>query len=326
MRTLPPTGALEAFLAAARAGSLHGASTDLNLSVSALSRRVQKLEQHVGRTLFTRQGNDFQLNVEGRELLASIERPMQELMSAFDSRANPRVKRLSLGVPTSFATAWLIPRLADFRAEHPDIELEIDTSGAPVERLGKTLDVIIFFAAEGEREIVSHPLRRQGSYTVSLAGIVNPLDGMRSTFARTPLLVHRHLPEMLPGWLAEMKLDRAVISKIEKFDDGPLLIAAARSGLGVALVLEDMLNFHDDTDDLVRPFGEYVRTPYSYALAKKPANANSQVIDRFCDWLQERTESDLVPRAVQRKDRSAFASPVRSLGRESDGAKVRSAG
>ena len=101
IRRLPPTGALEAFLAAARYGSLRKASDAMNLSVSALSRRVQKLEQHVGRALFTRSGNEYRLNQQGQRLFAEIEQPFDQMVSAFQRRATPRKMELVVGVPTS---------------------------------------------------------------------------------------------------------------------------------------------------------------------------------------------------------------------------------
>ena len=62
---------------------------------------------------------------------------------------------LVVGVPTSFATAWLIPRLDFFRKANTDIELRLDTSGSPVEKLGDSLDMIIFFAEEGAEKVLA---------------------------------------------------------------------------------------------------------------------------------------------------------------------------
>lgn len=292
MRRLPPTGTLEAFLAAARAGSLRRASEELNLSVSALSRRVQKLEQHSGRRLFTRSGNEYRLNEEGKRLLADIEQPFDQMMSAFEQRSPPNKMELVVGVPTSFATAWLIPRLDSFRKANPDIELRLDTSGSPTRKLGETLDMIIFFAEEGAESVGFQQLRPQGAFTVAREGIVSPLNGLKATLRETPLLVHRYLPHLLDGWMAALGLPRDFKLNIDAFDDGPLLIAAAQSGLGLALVLEDMVNFYGDSARLVRPFGEYVQTPFSYAIASKPASANPRAVQRFRSWIISETRKD----------------------------------
>lgn len=292
IRRLPPTGSFEAFIAAARFGSLKKASDELNLSVSALSRRVQKLEQHAGRALFSRQGNEYRLNKEGQRLFDEISGPFDLVVSAFEDRKAPKTKGLVVGVPTSFATAWLIPRLEDFRRRNPDIDLSLDTSGSPLEKLGDSLDMIVFFAEEGADSLDFQPLRPQGAYMVAKAGLVDPLRGLKATLRDTPLLVHRHLPRILEAWLADVGLPKDYPVQVDSYDDGPLLIAAAQSGLGLALVLEDMVNFYGNSAGLVRPFGEYVRTPFSYALAAKPAGGSTHAIERFRNWIIEETQRD----------------------------------
>lgn len=292
MRRLPPTGSLEAFLAAARAGSLRKASADLSLSVSALSRRIQKLEHHTGQILFSRRGNEFRLNANGRKLFAKIEEPFNQISAAFASDSPEAVERLTIGVPTSFATAWLIPRLESFREQHPNLELRLDTSGSPIEKLGDSLDLIIFFAEEGRDQVEFEPLRPQGAFAVARAGIVQPTAGLKAILRKTTILVHQHLPQILSSWLDEMGIAKDFPLKIETFDDGPLLIAAAQSGLGVALVLEDMLNFYGTQSGLVRPFGEYVRTPFSYAIASKPAEGSARSVKLFRNWILRESQLD----------------------------------
>lgn len=301
IRRLPPTGSLEAFIAAARAGSLRKASDDLNLSVSALSRRVQKLEVHAGRALFSRRGNEYRLNDEGRRLFAEIEEPFDQMMSAFERRGAVGKKGLVVGVPTSFATAWLIPRLDHFRKSNPDIDLRLDTSGSPIEKLGESLDMIIFFAEDGAERVEFQQLRPQGAFLVARAGVVDPLDGLKAALRNTPLLVHRHLPHILESWTAAIGLPKNAELNIDSFDDGPLLIAAAQSGLGMALVLEDMVNFYGNAAGLVRPFGEYVRTPFSYAIAAKPASGSVHAIDRFYNWIVEETRKESQGRLLKKK-------------------------
>ncbi len=292
MRRLPPTGSLEAFLAAARAGSLRKASVDLSLSVSALSRRVQKLEHHTGQTLFSRRGNEFRLNGNGRRLFAKIEAPFDQISAAFELDNAVKANKLTIGVPTSFATAWLIPRLERFRREYPNVELKLDTSGSPIEKLGDSLDLIIFFAEEGAERVEFEPLRPQGTFAVAREGIVEPLIGAKAVLRDTTILVHQHLPQILEGWLREMGVPKDFPLKTETFDDGPLLIAAAQSGLGVALVLEDMLNFYGGQSGLVRPFGEYVQTPFSYAIASQPASSDAKTVKLFRDWIVRESRQD----------------------------------
>lgn len=264
----------------------------MNLSVSALSRRVQKLEQHAGRVLFTRKGNEYRLNEEGRRLLGQIEDPFDQIMAAFEPSGTRGQKSLVVGVPTSFATAWLIPRLEQFRKRNPDIDLRLDTSGSPIEKLGESLDMIIFFAQEGVERVDFEILRPQGAFLLAKEGLVDPLDGLKAALRKTPLLVHRYLPSILDNWKASVGLPDDFPLNVDPFDDGSLLVAAAQSGLGLALVLEDMANFYGSRPGLIRPFGEYVATPFSYAIAAKPASGSVHAIERFRNWIIEETRLD----------------------------------
>jgi len=146
MRRLPPTGALEAFLATARAGTLAAASDDLNLSISALSRRIQALETYVGRPLFERRHHEFRLTSAGQRLLAGMEPVFESLGALLEDLREENQLQITVGVPPSFASAWLMPRLQKFRANHPEVALRLDSSGSPIAKLGMSFDAIILFA------------------------------------------------------------------------------------------------------------------------------------------------------------------------------------
>ncbi|MEL7453277.1 MAG: hypothetical protein AAGJ50_07905, partial [Pseudomonadota bacterium] len=50
--------------------------------------------------------------------------------------------------------------------------------------------------------------------------------------------------------------------------------------------------FYGNAKGLVRPFGEYVRTPFSYAIAAKPVSDNVRAVQRFGAWITEETRKD----------------------------------
>jgi LysR family transcriptional regulator, glycine cleavage system transcriptional activator len=105
------------------------------------------------------------------------------------------------------------------------------------------------------------------------------------------LLLHSGLPEILPSWLKEVGLKSVSPARFEYYDDGPLILSAAQNRLGVALVLEDMINFYPRTSQLQRPFGECAQTPYSYCLVVKPTSV-SRAVKWFNDWLIEEAATD----------------------------------
>ena len=285
MRRLPPIGALEAFVAVAGSGTLTASASELNLSVSAISRRVQALEAHVGTALFERLPHELRLTAAGEKLRDSA----APVIAAFgqllaDVGASPG-QRLTVGVPPSFASAWLLPRIAGFRREHPAVELSFDSGGAPLARLGHGLDAAIVFGDTLAGGFDAEVLKPQNAFAVCAPGLVAPGLTPERALADHPFLLHRGLRDVLDCWLTAHGLAGRAPARIDYYDSGPMLVAAAESGLGIALTLEDMVRFYPGTSALVRPFGEAVATDYSYSFVARHGALASPALRRFRDWL-----------------------------------------
>jgi LysR family glycine cleavage system transcriptional activator len=286
MRRLPPMGSLEAFVAAYRGGTLRAASNELNLSVSALSRRLQSLEAHVGRSLFERRHHELKPTPEGARLFTQIAPHFDAIGRILGEVRSGGERSLAIGVPPSYASAWLLPRLARFRARYPDITLRFDSSGAPFEKLGASLDAIIVFAETVPEGVDSCELKPQAGFAVCAPGLVAPGTPVREALRDHTLLLHGGLSKVLPLWLQAMGLDERAMGRTEQYDSGPMLIAAAEAGLGIALTLEDSVRFYEGDARLERPFGESVATPYSYWWVSRKPGASDVALRRFRDWLQ----------------------------------------
>ena len=124
--------ALEAFVRVVRLGSAKAAASELGLSPSALSRRVQALEDFTGKRLFTRQHQAMKLTEEGLAFYNVVEPKLEELAQAVESQIDRgQVLRLHLGVPSLFGGQRLFPRLPELRKLHPRLHIDIDTSPQP---------------------------------------------------------------------------------------------------------------------------------------------------------------------------------------------------
>ncbi len=277
-------GALEAFLVVARSRTLAAASGYLNLSVSALSRRIQALETHVGRPLFERLHHELRLTADGQWLLEQTTAAYDTLAQVLGELRDSGANSLRLGVPPSFATSWLLPRLGRFTAAHPEIELKFDSSGTPFSKLGTSLDAIIVFSEEVFGDFYTRALRPQKAFAVCAPGLVPEGEPMSETLRRHPVLVHDGLPKVLPLWTEALGLAEPP-ARTQQYDNGTLQIAAAENGLGLALVLEDAVRFYPGEARLVRPFGEAVLTPYSYHFVCKKSAFRGLALRRFHDWI-----------------------------------------
>jgi DNA-binding transcriptional LysR family regulator len=121
--------ALSAFESAARHQNFAHAAEELNLTASAVSHHVRKLEARLGVALFQRHARGVTLTVEGRRLadasgsaLADMEGTLRSLRMDRDEDHKVRITTLH-----SLTYTWLTPRLAEFQKKHPQIRLAFDT-------------------------------------------------------------------------------------------------------------------------------------------------------------------------------------------------------
>lgn len=285
MRRLPPMGAIEAFAVVAQNRTLTAAAGRLNLSVSALSRRIQSLENYIGAPLFERLHHELRLTPTGEQLAESVAPAIDVLSQAIEELQRNSASHLTIGVPPSFAAAWLLPRFARFRAAYPAIEISFDSSGAPLSRLNGGLDAAIVFAEVLDSDVYARVLKPQTCFAVCAPGFLPPGMTPATAMETQTLLVHSGLPKVLPAWLGAMGLGDSPPQRIEYYDSGPMLMAAAENGLGIALTLEDSVRFYPGGGRLERPFHEDVPTPYSYWFVCRKSGLAGRALLRFHDWL-----------------------------------------
>src|SRR3954452_13604057 len=131
MRRLLFLNGIKAFEAAARGGSFAAAVAELNVSAPAVSRMVHLLEDRLGVALFERKANRLVTTAAGRAYQSGLT-PIFDALASLTAQvtAPSTVRVLTIGVGPTFAMRWLIPRLADFRKQEPDIDVRITTGGA----------------------------------------------------------------------------------------------------------------------------------------------------------------------------------------------------
>ena len=131
---LPSLNGLRAFEAAARHLSFTRAASELNVTQTAISHQIRRLEQELGVRLFLRQNRALQLTAEARDYLPGIRAAFNDLRLATDRltrRGHDNV--LTVSTLASFAAKWLLPRLSDFQDSHPAIDVRITTSTALID-------------------------------------------------------------------------------------------------------------------------------------------------------------------------------------------------
>ncbi|WP_207254681.1 MULTISPECIES: LysR family transcriptional regulator, partial [unclassified Pseudomonas] len=130
-RQLPSLNGLRAFEAAGRHGSFKAAAHELNVTQTAVSHMVRLLEEHLGFALFRRHANRLELTDQGRAFQPGLTGAFDAIARLTEQVGSMRAGPvLTVGVAPAFALHWLIPRLADFNRNHPDVEVRVATGGA----------------------------------------------------------------------------------------------------------------------------------------------------------------------------------------------------
>lgn len=126
---LPSANYLFTFEAAARRLSFTDAAQELNVSQPAVSKTIRLLEEAVGFRLFRRAHNRLELTAEGVRLHREVRDSLDHLYATIHSlRQNRTGEVVRVSFSASFVQFWLLPRLADFRARHPEVALRIEES------------------------------------------------------------------------------------------------------------------------------------------------------------------------------------------------------
>jgi len=287
MKRLPPLSALEAFVQAARTGSVKAAAEALALSSPALTRRIQALERHVGHPLFDRRHQAIELNPAGARLMAEVGPALDALGLAVERAAGEgSLMRLRLGVLPLFASYRLMPRLPNLRAAHPELHIDIDTQPHALARLGDGIDAAITLARAIEPPLYG---RRLGADRIVAIGARPLAEGPGALtdpgqLAGTTVLLHRDLPDAFDYWREAVGLPGLEPAAVDHFDSGQLILDAAAQGLGVAFMFEMHLEGAHDPR-LAALFGVAVESPYSYWFACRRAALGRRPVRLFHDWL-----------------------------------------
>ena len=125
---IPPLAALQAFEAIARRKSFSLAASELHLTASAVSHQVAKLEGLLGLRLFERSARGVELTPAGLNYLQRVGNALGVINAATDDLRHGVQDTLYLHCSPSFASLWLMPRLANFTAQHPNVSLVLSAS------------------------------------------------------------------------------------------------------------------------------------------------------------------------------------------------------
>jgi len=270
------------------------AADELHLTQSAVSHRVRALEEELGVPLFDRLPRRLELTRAGQVLAQRVEQAIADIartIAGLDLGDDGR--RLTVTMLPSVASRWLVPRLPNFRALHPDIELQLIADPRLLDLRAAGIDLAIRFGRGIYSGYAVTKLMPDHVFPVcspSLLAQRGPVDTVEALLD-LPLL-HDCATEGdgsgsdWRSWLNHVGRHDAACDEGQRFSDAGLLIDAAVLGLGVALARASLVSDHIANETLICPHRLSAPTAFAYYLLGLPEATALQKIVYFRDWLR----------------------------------------
>jgi LysR family transcriptional regulator, glycine cleavage system transcriptional activator len=283
MRRLLFLNGIKAFEAAARSGSFAGAGAELNVSAAAVSRMVHLLEQRLGVALFERKANRLAMTAAGRAYQNGLT-PIFDALASLTAQvtAPSSLRVLTIGVGPTFAMRWLIPRLAEFRLEEPDIDVRITTGGAAAP-FADDWSCGIKLGDGKWPGLVAEPLFAADLLPVCTPRLAAQLK--RPADLRGPSLLRvAHAAEDWPLWLKAAGVAR-VTARGTEFQYYGQALQAAVDGLGVAMGIRPYIDDDLAAGRLVAPFALSVPKGMRWYLLYRGFRTDQRDFAAFRRWI-----------------------------------------
>lgn len=276
---------MRAFAAFAGSETLEQAGASIGVTHAAISQQIRALETHLGLRLVTRDGRRLSLTADGKRLAAALDEGFGQIERCLlDLAGADRARPLRVTTTPAFAGGWLMPRLPDFRARHPGIDLVIDAS-ADVRRLGEEADVGIRFGNgdwPGTRAVL---LLRTPVVVVASPLLVPP--GSLAAFDQLA-----HLP-----WLQELGTNEATaflenrgLSRQSGVGfvslPGNMMLDAARDAQGIAVIARAFVEADIAAGRLNVLYEDSEREGYFLVTSTGPQRT---AVEAFLDWAGRQT-------------------------------------
>ena len=289
---IPPLSALQAFEAIARRKSFALAANELHLTPSAVSHQVAKLEGLLGVRLFERSTRGVVLTPAGQSYLHRVASALGAINSATEDLRHGVQDTLYVHSSPSFASLWLMPRIARFTERHPEISLMLSASHVHSDfQLGQ-MDIDIRYGLptwpnlEIESILTERVVPLASPKLIRRLNLKEPKDLLEAPLIQSNVNVvqwaewfGRYMPEQRPERMA-LRFDRAMMS-----------LDAAVQALGVALESASLGQSLINTGKLRPVFGDDLALEVQAHFMVYPArHASRPEVQQFIYWIREEAE------------------------------------
>jgi LysR family glycine cleavage system transcriptional activator len=285
---LPSLNGLRAFEAAARHLSFTQAASELNVTQTAISHQIRRLEEELGIRLFVRKNRALALTPKAKDYLPGVRAAFNDLRLATDQLLRKDDRVLTVSTLASLAAKWLLPRLTAFQEAHPGIDVRITTSTALVDFRGGDVDAAIRYGRGNWQGLRAEWLMADDFFPVCSPALLSGKRPLKSPEdLRDHVLLHTSTnSDDWRQWLTAAGLP----SDISKqpgitFDLILMTVQAAIDGIGVAMGRTSYVQDDIAKGRLVVPFKIALPVDAGFYLVSPEGVAEPPKLRAFRQWL-----------------------------------------
>jgi len=286
---------LRTFCVAARYESFRAAGEELFITASAVSHQIKSLEEELGEPLFDRNSRDLKLTEIGKSLYEDISPLIEQLDSVAASyKKGGRSSSVRISVQPFFASEFFVPRLSEFTAEHPEIDIQVGTSDESAEKHPADADLSIRLFKSPPQNLLSNllfPLRMVPAGSPAFKKEMTVRN--QKIVSDFPLIVHETRPKAWKQWAKSTGIQLPENGKVTRLDSMIAVVRAAERGIGAALVPVPMADQWFKQGSIVRLFRNEFVADVSYYVVCREDRAEDECVHLLRDWiLQNLAESN----------------------------------
>ena len=292
-RTLPSMNSLVCFEAVYRLGSITQAAEELHMTQSAVSRRILSLEAQLGLQLFRRERKRLIIEPAAERYgqdMSSILSEIEASTARFLAH-NQSIGLLTVAVPPTFGSRWLVPKLNTFIASHQGLGLNLVSKIKPFSFGQEDIDIAIHFGRDDWPGAKLEYLMPEHVIPVCSPTLIekSALPSLE-TVLDFPLVHHTTRPRLWNTWCEHFDLPQNKVKSGPRFEHYAHVIQAAVNGIGFALIPDFLVRKEIVRGDLVVPVQGRMKCEEAYYFASPSRMSNDSRVTAFSKWLK--TECD----------------------------------